>query len=84
MTTIGSAYRLQRLHRLQTLTIPRQRGSFIMSGKSKNAHERRRISHSPANDPCWPFSDLLVLTKILPFFLSWTYKFIKIYICYNL
>ncbi len=35
MITIGSADRLQRLYRLQTLTIPRQRGSLIVSGNSK-------------------------------------------------
>lgn len=35
MTTLGSAHRLQRLYRLQTLTILHQRGSLIMSGKSK-------------------------------------------------
>ncbi len=35
MITTGSAHRLQRLHRLQVLTIPRQRGSLIVSGKPK-------------------------------------------------
>ena len=36
MTTLGSAHRLQRLYRLQILTIPRQRGSLFMSGNPKS------------------------------------------------
>lgn len=35
MTTLSSAHRLQRLSRLQILSIPRQRGSFIVSGNPK-------------------------------------------------
>ena len=35
MITLGSASRLQRLHRLHILTIPRERGSLIMSRRSK-------------------------------------------------
>ena len=52
MITIGSAHRLQRLHRLQTLTIPRQWSSLFMSGKLKTLI-RRTISSLAVSDPDW-------------------------------
>ncbi len=46
MTTLGSAHRLQRLYRLQTLTIPRQRDSLNVSRRSKTLI---RACHSAPN-----------------------------------
>ena len=41
MTTLDCGNRLQLLYRRQTLTIPRQRGSLIVPGKSKTLMRTR-------------------------------------------